>query len=175
MIVLLSGELTVAGKRSDLERFFIEACHGTVSEDKSCIHFDTHKRINGIHFAHIDKAVSSPFYYPDGIKYPAEGIQFIKVFYSQAHNIMAKDLEKLSKKYNVDFSISTDFPIMKLSRVVEVHSGKISRNDYIEWTNIADPLDEISDAEETATVPVIQTDLQERYRDNLDDCGVSPV
>ena len=111
--IYLKGFLYVTGTTADIESFLLDACHGKLSNgSKKIVVKSSH--IKGTHAGYIGDKVSFTF---KNRSESLEDRQEIRLPYSQKTDINAVDLQKLSNKYNIDFS-----------RYIEVVGGKINKN-----------------------------------------------
>ena len=120
----LSGELIVIGTAANIEFFLLKACSGKLSNDRKKIIVKPH-HIKGTHAGYISGKVS--FTFNDRSESLVDW-QHISLPYRQKADIKAVDLQKLSNKYNIDFSICADKPGTPFTRYIEVVGGKINKN-----------------------------------------------
>lgn len=183
------GHINVTGKLADLERFLTEACHGTVLEDNRGINIKQYTFVEGTDCGVIFAETTIFFNYPKDYKNPND-IQFADFPYCQPIDISAEEFKKLSKNYNLDFTITAtglDEATEVGFRTVSVINGKIMKNQYKNYIESVTPDKLIQNTEarsvktdtpvnhllpwQTAILKYVADEQKERYIEKCPKCG----
>ncbi len=124
MSTFYAKTLLIRGTKSNVRRFFAEACNAKRSKKGLLTLKAEWIPVKGTCHGYILPLI-------ENIKYLGTENAVFSVHYKQDMDILAEDFKNLSKKYNLDFRLFALVLSMRYARNMEVVNGNITLNEFL--------------------------------------------